>query len=207
MKIALVTVYDKNYEEIAAITRPVMEEYCQRHRYEFTPYHKGASFKYYEKIKIFKSLFEYTDTQIIFYLDIDCLISNITQKIEYYLDDTNLLYVCRDFTEINFGSCIIVKSEWTRWFIDEVLSLENQLQNEQNCINLLYKGVNSNNYIKLLNHPSINSYDYSLYAECSHIRGREEGHWHEGDFILHVPALDLKRRAEVLSNAKDKIVR
>ena len=209
MKIAIVTVYDKSYEEIAAITRPIMEEYCQKHGYIFNPVHKGASFKYYEKIKIFKALFDYTDIECIFYLDIDILITNLTQKVEYFLDEAHKLYVCRDFNEINFGSCILVKSNFSEYLYQYMRSMWGNMDNEQNVLNHLYTHDPDRfcKYIKILEHPSINSMGYSHYHECVHLTERQQGCWHPGDFVLHVPALDLKKRAEVLSNAKDKIVR
>ena len=39
-----------------------------------------------------------------------------------------------------------------------------------------------------------------IYVE--NVRSIYQGHWREGDFVLHVPALQMEKRIEVLKNAK-----
>jgi hypothetical protein len=56
--------------------------------------------------------------------------------------------------------------------------------------------------IKIVGHPSFNSFDYSLYPEHSHITKREDGNWHEGDLLLHLPGISMEQREKIL---KEKI--
>jgi hypothetical protein len=55
--------------------------------------------------------------------------------------------------------------------------------------------------MKILPHPSLNSYPYEHYPEFKNVT-HEQGNWEEGDFLLHCPALPYEKRAEILRNAK-----
>ena len=201
MKVTVVSMWAKNYSEIAEITIPNLLSYCERHGYDFRSIllEDGNAY-HFRKHEFFKELFE-TDVDVIFYLDVDCLITNHNIKVEDFINDTYCFYITKDVHELNGGAVIIKNDRAGRMLNDIILGERDMFENEQNVYNsfpMITVGVE---FMKILNHPSINSYDYSLYPEYPNIREREQGHWHEGDFVLHVPGAPMNVRIERLKNA------
>ena len=196
--------YGSNYAEIAAITVPVMKRYCDKQGYEFRELllEGGGNDYAFKKHEFFTELFK-EDINVIWYLDVDAIITNLTTPIAGFLMQEFSFYLTRDFNELNGGSVIIRNTGKGRLINTFVLDYKNDFENEQN----LY---NDKKFIEIiygeyavLPHPSINSYRYDLYPECSSYVGKRElGDWHEGDFVLHVPGLSIEKRIEVLKSAK-----
>lgn len=196
------TEYGENYAEIAAITNPIIEEYCHKHGYEFVRFLLEDGNNYaYRKHEEFKHLIV-GGADLIWYLDCDAIITNLDTPITGFIDAKHDLFVTKDVHEINGGSMILKCNSDGNWVNEVILSMKPNFQNEQNAINWLMGDPQFNQHVKILPHPSINSYDYSQYEHYPNIRSREEGHWHEGDFVLHVPGLPYQKRIEVLKNAK-----
>lgn len=208
MKIVFTTEYGSNYKDIADLTTNVMREYCEKHGYEFRPLLlDGTGNEYaYKKHEYFKELFkEKIDT--IFYLDADAIVTNFGVKIESFLDSGSSFYITRHIGELNGGAMIIRNTVSGRLLNQAILNRRNEYDNEQNVINALYADGAYRLLISVVPHPAFNSFDYSLYPECHNIRAREQGHWHEGDFVLHVPGLGIEHRLEVLKQYAQKIKR
>lgn len=202
MRIVVCTMYSPAYKELAELTVPNMQKYAARHGYDthiiFVEDEKWA----YKKHEAFKELFE-MGYDLIWYKDVDAIITNLSVPIESFLDDENVFYITKDFNELNGGSVIIKNTTAGRMFNSIVLENSDMFENEQNLFNsfpILVLGVD---FMKILPHPSINSYKYDLYPECKGCVGREYlGDWMGGNFVLHVPALGLGKRLEILSQVK-----
>lgn len=192
-----------NYRELAETTVPVMQHYCQKHGYGFHEILLGDNGNDYafKKHEAFKELFTH-DIDAILYLDVDCMITNVNTKVEDFIDEEHSFFITRDFNELNGGALIVKNDYYSVIFNEWVWQSRNDFENEQNAINF-FIDKNLPTWVKILPHPSINSYQYSLYPECtSHVGKPELGDWFEGAFILHVPALPLEKRIEILSNVK-----
>ncbi|HEY6435055.1 MAG TPA: hypothetical protein VIY47_00570 [Ignavibacteriaceae bacterium] len=200
MKVLIVTMLCDRYNGIAEVSLPNMLEYCQRHSY-YDAVIKLSDEEgfHYKKHEFFDEVFK-TDVDLIFYKDIDSVITNLTVPIENFVDSEHDVFVTKDMMGYNGGSLIIKNTEGGRWVNDFILSQRDNFNNEQEVMDKYFDEFTKN--VKVLSHPSINSYDYSAYSEFPNIRGREEGHWHEGDFLLHTPALTYEHRATILKNAK-----
>ena len=122
------------------------------------------------------------------------------KKITDFIDATYNFYITRDFNELNGGSVIIKNTVGGEAFNEFILRNRKRFENEQNVYNYYEDYLSP--VMKVVDHPSFNSYDYSLYPECKNIRSRELGHHHEGDFVLHTPGLPMEKRIEVLKQAK-----
>jgi len=200
MRVSVVTMYADNYKEIADITVPVMKQYCDKHRYSFHEIKLENGNEYhYKKHEYFKDLMA-TDVEVIFFLDVDALITNLSVPIENFLDEEHDFYITRDVTELNGGVFILKNTYWGKVFNVYILSQRDNYGNEQNVYNDCYDVFSFK--IKVLEHPSINSYQYDIYPELPDVRKESEGHWHEGNFILHTPGAALSLRIETLKNAK-----
>lgn len=205
MRIEIQVLYTESWQPMADIVSPTAEAYCTKHGYKLTvkkypePYYPTFG---YNKFKEIDYSFNEGGVDVIMSMDLDALITNHNITIESFLDDNNDFYICEDVNGVNAGVFIIKRSQWAGRFIDYVLSMEGKLSMhcEQNAIeNYLWEV--STYKTKIVKHPAFNSYDYSLY-EFPNIRKREQGHWHEGDFILHTPGAPMQLRIETLKNAK-----
>lgn len=206
--IVMCTEYGSNYSGIAAITVPIMKMYCERHGYQFRELIlEGTGNEYaYKKIEFFNELFEDENVDAIFYLDADALPTNHTIKIQKFIDDEHDLFITEHLMELNGGSLIIKNTKLGRLMNSSILALKKKLENEQNAVQYLRDTTLFRERMKILPHPSINSFNYELYPECPDIRKREQGHWHKKDFIFHAPGLSISKREEVLNNIKEHIV-
>jgi hypothetical protein len=201
MRIMLLTMYGENYKEIAGITVPVMAEYCERHGYSLSHIQledgNNYAFKKHERIE---EIIRNNEADVIFYLDVDCLITRLDVKVEMFIDEKHSFYITEDVHELNGGALICKCNSRMRLINSIILDNRDDFDNEQNVINFFRNFYLFEKGMKILSHPSINSYRYDLYQEYPHIRQREQGHWHEGDFVLHVPGAAYQTRIDTLKN-------
>jgi hypothetical protein len=201
MKVCCCTYYSPSYKALADISLPNLSEYCQRHGYTMWVENIENDNWEYKKHEMFKELFE-KGFDIIWYRDIDSVITNMNIPITDFVDKRGDFFLTYDFNELNGGSVIIKNSNYGRMLNNSILRFgKERYENEQNYYNKEVM-VMCICETKVLPHPSINSYDYSLYPECKEYVDREDlGDWKEGNFVLHVPALSMGKRIEVLKNA------
>lgn len=196
MNILLVTMWGNSYKEIADVTVPIMEYYAKKHNYGFAQILLSDSIDWpYKKHEFFKTAYDY---DVIFYLDVDCLITNLNIKVEFFIDDKNDLFITKDWNEINGGSLILKRTESGMQLNELIIKMKGIFENEQNAIVWLMGHENFSKFVKILPHPSINSYLYENYKEIG-VLTPEQGQWEEGQFILHTPALSFERRIDILS--------
>lgn len=201
MKVICCTYYSPSYKAVADISLPNLSEYCARHGYYMWVENIENDKWEYVKHEMFKELFE-KGFDLIWYRDVDSIITNITIQITDFIDDKRDFFITEDVNELNGGSVILKNSEWGRWLNNMVLSNRDYYDNEQNVYNANRDMLMISGCIKILPHPSINSYDYSIYPELPNIRKREDGHHHEGDFVLHTPGAPMEVRLNTLKNVK-----
>lgn len=197
-RVCILILYTEGWSNIAKIVLPNAKEYCQRHGYALDaimhrePYPLNFG---YSKLTEIKRLLKNFD--IVWSLDLDTLITNHCYKVEDFIDflEDYDFFITKDVNGINGGSFIVKKSDWSIPFLDLLYSLKGEegMHCEQDAINYYYK--NYKDKIKILPHPSINSYKYELYPEFEY---GIDGQWMEGDFVLHLPGLSIEKRIEIL---------
>ena len=205
--IVVCTEYGSNYWGIAAITVPVIKHYCKKNEYAFRELIlEGTGNEYaYKKNEFFVELFN-DGFDAIFYLDADAIITNHIIRIEKFMDGKHEMFITEHLGEVNGGSLIIKNTREGRILNQAILELRHDFDNEQNVMQHLRGNTWFDDQVKILPHPSINSFDYSLYPECPNIRQREQGHWQKSDFVFHAPGLGISKREEVLTNIKEHII-
>lgn len=195
--------YSPSHQALADLMLPNMREYTDRHGYHSSIFEISNDSYEYKKHNGFEYLFkDLYEGDIIWYRDVDSIITDLSKPITDFIDNEHDLFITEDIHELNGGSVIIRNSAWGRWFNGMVLSNKDKYANEQNVYNANRDMVTISGSMKILPHPSINSYDYSIYPEYPNIRSREQGHWHEGDFVLHTPGAPMEVRLNTLKNAK-----
>lgn len=205
-KTTLLTGYYENYQTLADIVNPNMESYCQKQGYKFYCECLSANIPYgFWKLEFIHWAFEYGDVDLVLCTDLDVLITNSDIKIESFVDDDHDFYLTKDVNGINTGSFIIRNSEWSRKWLCFILDHQSEFDNEQTAIDYFRNQDEWKEKIKILPHPSINSYPCDLYAPSWGIIGDKkidkpvhvEGNWEQGDFILHLPGKTLQDRIEI----------
>lgn len=206
MRVVCCTMYSPAYKELAAICLPNLSKYCERHGYGMHIIHVEDQKWEFKKHEEFKELAETWKADVLFYCDIDTLITNHGIKIESFLDDENSYYVTKDFNELNNGVLILKCDDHGKWVNDFILGGKKIQghENEQNTLNYYLEELA---WVKICSHPSFNSYDYSCYPECKELIGDEyAGDWKPGNFVIHFPGLGLKDRVELMKEYSQKII-
>lgn len=196
--------FSPSHNALANVSVPNLQEYADRHGYQWMVIMVENDKWEYKKHEQFERYFnEFKDLELIWYKDVDTIITDMTKPITDFIDDHYSFYLTKDANEFNGGSVIIKNTAVGRAFNKTVLENRNMFQNEQNVYNSMPMLMFGIDIMKPIPHPSINSYDYSLYKEHPEYVGREDlGDWAEGHLLLHVPGLPMEKRIEVLSNAK-----
>jgi len=199
------TMFSPSHEELAEVSVPNLQEYCTIHGYDMRIIYIENDKWEYKKHEAFREYFK-EGYDLIWYKDVDSVITNLKIPITNFIDDKHDFFITRDFTELNGGS-VIIKNTVPGIFLNDMILINadflknTSIQNEQNVYNSIYGYCK--NIIKELPHPSINSYHYNLYPECKEYVGREDlGDWKDGNFLLHVPALQMEQRIKILKSAK-----
>lgn len=201
MKIAVQCLYTQSWVDIAKIVVPNIVGYCRKHGYRWNISLIPEPYNAFEKIKSVQTLLE--DADAVLSLDCDTLILNYNVRLEDIL--TANFVVAEDAHGINTGVFGVIKSDWTKSFLEYILSYEKIATCEQDVINL-YREDNPDdpNFI-IVPQSTFNSYLYNLYPDCLHMVGKD-GDYKEGDFILHLPGVGMPERKTIMEQYKDKVI-
>lgn len=212
MRTTVLTTISDSWKELGDTVLPVMAAYCKKQVYSFEVRTIPSTFEFHKIHAVLDVLASGED--LVFCLDSDILITNHTRMVEEFIDSEHDLFITQDINEINIGSFIVKNTFWARGLLCYVAECSDA-ENEQNG----FKPHMENPEVKILPHPSINSYPYDEYAPTYGlipgrspllgITGRpthEQGNWEPGDFIAHLPGLPLQRRIEIFTKMKDQIV-
>jgi len=200
MKVICLTMFSPYYQPLADISVPNFKTYCDKHGYEFYQLLVGDGDAWFKKNAAFDECFK-GNSDIIFYKDIDSLITNLTVPIENFIDDEHDFFITKDIEGINGGSLIMKNTKWSKSFNDFVLSQKENYNNEQEVYAAFENDERFVDKIKILPQNTINSYDYSQYETIGR-RTHENGQWEVGDFVLHLPALIIEKRLPIMKNIK-----
>lgn len=203
--------YTPNFKPLIDITRPVHEAYCNKHGYQLHlkevpeyPVYNGL-----EKLNQILEVCKEGDVALV--MDADSCVTNLSIEIESFLSENKSFYLCEG---LNMGIFIIKLTDYSKMLIEYMIMkiLCCDYNCEQDVINALMVGVvfQLNNIVRgeisVKSHPAFNSYLSQYYSEVLQPVTKEQGEWEHGCFILHVPALPIEKRIEILTNIKEQIV-
>ncbi len=205
-KFCVTTFYTESYIPLAAITIPVMEQWCKKHGYHFNehiiPNNQNPHFV---KTKDSRELLEIYD--IVMAIECDILITNLNYKIEDWLDEENSMYITTDVNNANTAVIITKSTDLGKGLLDMVNKYENIFGDEQMVFeNKRIKGV------KYCEQPCFNSVPYESYYRPSYGKigykegeiitppTEQQGQWQKGHFLMHLPGMELQKRIEIFNN-------
>lgn len=205
MKVCIQIIYTANWLELAKATVFNTVKYCIKNNYTWSIQTVKEPYDAFEKIRMAKSILVESEADVVWVLDCDTLITNHTIKVENFINDTDDIFLCKDYNGINCGSFLIKKSDRCLKLLDFIYSHKGKpnMDCEQNVIEQLY--LLQGNSICVLDHPSINSYLYENYPEIP-MQTHEQGQWEKGDLLLHLPGISISKRTEIINKIKEDII-
>lgn len=198
--IGVVTLFHKNYQPLADLVIPNLQEYCDKHGYKLL-YHcgnYGGGQIGFQKMRYLRDLMK-GDLELALVVDLDVIITNPDKRFEDFISGDNDYFVTKDVNGINNGSFIIRKTDWSMHLLKFMLDNEAGFTCEQNVLKTLEAQL-VNRGLGILPHPSINSYLHDIYPEW--INTPFPNVWKEGDFLLHLPGMELEKRLMIINGMK-----
>lgn len=202
--------HDHRYAEMGAITAPITEAYCKKHGYEFLylperDEREGDSCK----ISIFKALYEsggFGGDDIYFWQDTDSLVMNSAFPMEnvarlfYEGRNVALHYVVGyDVNGMNTGTWAARFTSHAYHFLTVALntSISMGWADQEGLFQTALKEP-FRRWVRFIPGKSLNAMPYELYGWESWPHKNEINNYETGDFILHLPGIEMKRRTELL---------
>lgn len=195
MTSAIYIYYTPSWQQLADIVLPRVKEYCEIYGYGYEVVCTDWSYLKvgHYKMHVLKQVLE--KYEFVWVLDLDTLITNKEIPFTNFVDYHNDIFICLDIHGINAGSWIVRNTPESVQFINEVI-MNFDAPEEQTVMKRYLHMVK----MRILPHPSINSYMYGLYNE---IHGSIEisessGEWAPDHLLLHLPGLSFEKRIEIL---------
>ena len=211
MKIVLLTYFLDNYRPVFDLVRSNKDQYCARHGYlhlaKTGPYHNPNWYYGFQKMQyLYDLMFDSAKTgmniqpDIVWSLNIQSVITNCTHPLTDYIDhyDDYDFWAAKDTSnDINMGSFIIRKSDWSKKWLRFILDKEPEYERhwyEQSVVQDFWRQSPWKEKIQILPQNVINAYRFSLYKWPEHLAGN----WRPGDFVISFPATSLEERINLL---------
>ena len=214
MTIAVTSIHDDNYSDMAEITWTNNKvPYCERWGYD--PIVKTTGFDPnvpigFEKIILIRDVLERRQHQWVYWCGCDTLITNWHIPLTQFTYDDAHFIIASDFNGLNADSFLVRNSPQGRNYIDMIL--QNLPAYRHN--NLYEQGVMIDTYqqnrsvVKVIPQKSFNSYVYDMYRTKGARNNLDclgfNGDWSVGDFLCHCPdhpkqvRIDLFKKLEPL---------
>jgi hypothetical protein len=201
MRVKVLCHYTPSWKEIADITTPVLQAYCNKHGYVMSAYECTAYQQYNGKEKLKHILQELELGDVAMVIDADAIVTNMDVTIESFIDSEHDFYVTKHVGHVNCGVFLV---RLTPWSINLLLDLQDNIGKEriyceQDALIQYMREHPQDKKIKIVPHPAFNSLKYEHYPEHKNIVGMPED-WNEKSFIMHLPGLSMSKRKELLTN-------
>lgn len=202
--LTLLTAYTPNndWDALAGLVLQNLTAYAERHGYALDVLRGGfgdPSMQYpFQKIAYVRDWMDrHADGDLLWVLDIDLLITNLTLPVASFLDETHHLFMGREINGMNSGSFILRTGSWAKSWCDEVLSMFGIATGENHAICLMHESSKWSDETKEV--EGINSIPYERYptlgAQLHHSQ------WKPGHLIYHLPGMTPQDRFSILSSA------
>ena len=199
--IKVLTHYTPSWKEIAEVTTPVLQAYCNKHGYVMSAYECTAYQQYNGKEKLKHILQELELGDVAMVIDADAIITNMEVQLEDFINQEQDFYITKHVGNINAGVFIIRLTTWSIIFLNYLLENIGKvgIHCEQDAAQKYIKDHPHDKKVKIVSHPAFNSLMYHLYPEHPDKIGSNED-WNEHHFVLHLPGLGNERRLEILKS-------
>ena len=188
MKIALATICVGALREICCATTRNFRHYCAMHGYDCIIQTTRTSNlePSWDKITLCKSLLGKYDW--VFWIDSDCIILNMSKKLEDLIDNNYNIIIAENIYGINAGVWLIQNTPWSLKAMDEVWNLASTFHYtgtwEQAPLNHVIKKDANKGKCKIIPQRLMNAQLYKYWRHAL-----PSGEYRPGDFVLHFPGI------------------
>jgi hypothetical protein len=227
MIIALTTMHDTNYQELATQTWDNNKvEYAERYEYAYIA--KTEDFygfpPGFEKIQFLLDTFEaYPDIGWIWWTGTDSMITNFNTRIEDKIAEVDNLgfdavsvIMSSDFNyDINCDSILIKNTDRAKQWLQEIMDnmpkyANHQFKEQQVMLDIMDKYEKD---VMIMPQHFMNSYEYRMYEVSpwnyklkTDING-ERGQWESGDWLIHWPGTQPNERKKLVEEYKERVIK
>lgn len=190
--------YTPNFKPLIDISKPIHEEYCRVHGYSFH-LKEVPEYGVYDGLDKLSQILEVCeDGDIALVMDADAIISNLNITVESFLKDGKDWYLSEG---LNMGVFIVRITSINVKAINEIMDEVKAkiFYCEQDAMIIHHKFLPN---LCIKQHPCFNSYLSGFYTEIKQPVSEQQGQWVEGSFILHLPALPLHQRLNIMKSIK-----
>lgn len=222
MRVALITAWDDAYEEIALLATPVMHLYCLKHGYTFLPFRgkfhldpdRDPSLLSYGdrcKIQLYKDL--YPDYDLIVWMDVDTIVTNMEVRLEDVLGDRPFLWTygpSGPLSGFTLARCIpkvhLALHSVLHWCAEQKSAEAPFGRADQDGMRALsalppyaevFGGTNLVSCKEAGHCMPFDLYGWGHYAWL--------GNWDPGDFLVTIPSLPVAERIELLRSYRLRV--
>lgn len=195
-----------DWKELAEVTVPIWRSYAQKHGYGFyvtdsRPVGYTHSHIPFERSYLALCYAEtLPDSDYLWVVDLDTLITNNEVKIEQFLNEEKSLFFCQDVHGINAGNYIAKVDVIKRWLADVIA-----LSPHSDCENRTFINIQDKykDEICIVPHPAFNSTPYHLYPTIGELT-EEDGQWRPNHLLMHLPGMTPEARTNIFKNAIER---
>lgn len=213
-KIAIVTLFDKNYEDLANIAIPNFVDYGKKHGYDvifFDEIIDKSRPAPWSKVKAVEHVLD--KYEWVWWIDIDALIMNPNIKLESIIDSTyDVIFTANKYSTISNGSSFYKNSTFTKQFLRDCYELQldtlrgidtSTFDHEQKPMRSLYlSGGEYAKRIKLVHERVCNSYWYTgspSVLQSYPAWNSEDNIYQTGDFVVNFCGRSRDERIQVMA--------
>ncbi len=215
VKLTIVTHHLDNHAELATITSASKRDYAIEWGYGFREQvgnYNELGFDF-QRIAIIKDMFDAKDApDVIWWLGCDTMIMNHTKPVTDVmgvLPWEKSFWIAKDVNGINNDSFLIRNSEWSRRWLEFILSMERQYGGDcwqsQRVMQHYAETPQWSEGVQLVPPNCFNSYFYDQY-DWTYLT---PGSFRTGDLVLHLPGMNLQQRLDIFRSPRvqDAIIR
>lgn len=220
-KIAIVTLFDDYYKDIAEVSLDDKIKYAKKHKYNFIFFYEKIDPSrpaQWSKIKAIEYVLK--DYDWVWWIDIDALIMNKNIKIESIIDENfDIILTENKYSFISNGSSFFKNTSFTKKFLKECYDLNLDIlkdidiqtfDHEQKPMRKLIQSFPEYaKKIKLINERVCNSFWYTnnkSVLESYPNWNVDDNIYKPGDFVVNFCGRDKDERIKIMKNFRDGLI-
>lgn len=219
-KIAIVTLFDKNYAQLAKISIPNKAEYAKKHGYDLIYFDKiidKTRPPQWSKVKAIE--YALSNYDWVWWIDIDALIMEFDVKLESIIDENyDIIFTANKYSYLSNGSSFFKNTALTRKFLKDCYELQlpylkdinvNVFDHEQQPMRAL--ALNDQTYkqkIKLIDERVCNSYCTTTNQSVLDAYpnwNNEPNIYKPGDFVVQFCGRTFDERIDILQQYSKRV--
>lgn len=217
MRIALISVHDDNFKDLAEITwHKNRKLYAERHGYD--TFEKTSNFDGmqigFAKIKFMLEIMEKKEHDALYWSGTDTLITNFFIPLTEFLYDGYHITMAKDFSGGMNNDSMLIRNTiegrtWMKMILDNMPVYVTDHRFEAGPMWDTYDHFK--NIIKILPQRLFNAYHYPLYASKGAKNSLDgsgfSGQWYPGDFLFHAVDLPMPVRLDLCSQILNYVIK